>query len=162
MHSLTHFHEAQRGYGCGTYGDVGDRSNDYVVTKDGEVYYWRYFLFGLSSSRVYVLKYSAVSKDETNWVTAPVFEGEQAEAITAKIVGSWNDYGTAKQYADRVVADARKGKTTPPPSPIAPGGAPPPDQKRGVGGLVAAAGILVAAGGLGFVIYKLRASGQEK
>jgi hypothetical protein len=39
MHSLTHFHEQQRGHGCGTYGDVGDKGYDFVVTKDGEVYY---------------------------------------------------------------------------------------------------------------------------
>jgi hypothetical protein len=161
MHSLTHFHEQQRGDGCGTYGDVGDKLYDYAVTKDGEVYFRRVTFFGLGSPS-YAFRYSAVSKATDNWITGTVYEGDDAQRIESKIVGSWNDEATARQYADRVVSEARSGKTTPPLSPLAPGGGPPPDQKRGAGGLVAAAGILVAAGGLGFVIYKLRASGQEK
>ena len=157
MHSIAHFHEQQRGYGCGTYGDVGDRSNDYVVTRDGEVYSWRYNLFGLSSGRLYSLKYSAVSKEETNWVTAPTFEGEQATAIDAKIVGSWNDYGTARQYADRVIENRRKGGPLPgsPADTPAGGGSGGGTTSGGNRGLIAL-GLLGGAGLLAAVLYRMK------
>lgn len=168
MHSLTHFHEQQRNRDCGTYGDVGDKEYDYVVTKDGEVYYRRAGMFGagaLWDSYYYQMRYSGVTKTESSWFGGTVYEGGDAKQIASKVIASWNDYNTAKQYADRVVANARKGALTPPPSPLAPGGG-----EGGGGGLgdgsgaktaLIAVGVLVALGGLGWAASKLKPPPSE-
>ena len=156
MHSLTHFHEQQRGYGCGTYGDVGDKLYDYAVTNDGEVYFRRVTFFGLGSPS-YAFRYSAVSKATDNWITGAVYEGDDAQRIESKIVGSWNDEATAKQYADRVIENRRKGGPPPgspadTPSGGGSGGGTTSGENRGL----IALGLLGGAGLLAAVLYRMK------
>lgn len=93
-----------------TYSGVGDKELDYLVTRDGEVYAWRHTYFGLGKGKVLYLYYSAVSGAEP-WQEAYKFgiEDAAASAVLAKVVGSWNDYDTAKTYANSLVSSARKG-----------------------------------------------------
>lgn len=163
MHSLTHFHEQQRNRGCGTYGDVGDKMYEFVVTKDGEVYYRRNTLFGLGSDSYYYLRYAALTKKATGGFFDWPSSGDDAERIAGKVIASWNDYETAKKYADSVVVSARKGATTPPPSPLAPGGDTGGGSGDGSGAKTAliAVGVLVALGGLGWAASKLKPPPSE-
>jgi hypothetical protein len=161
MHSLTHFHEQQRGHGCGTYGDVGDKGYDFVVTKDGEVYYRRNTLFGLGSDSYYYLRYSALSKKVSGGFFDSPYSGDAAAQITSKAIASWNDYETAKKYADNVVVNARKGLPSPG-SPLAPGGdtGGGPGDGSGAKTALVVVGVLAALGGLGYAASKLRAPSE--
>jgi len=90
------------------YAGVGDKDQDYLVTKDGEVYYWRNSMFGFGSDKIVYLYYSALTgkEPEKDWFQTPV-EGDGAKTVLSKVVASWNDYETAKQYAKSLVSSAR-------------------------------------------------------
>ena len=162
MHSLTHFHEQQRGDGCGTYGDVGDTGFEFLVTNEGEVYkqvnsWWP------GRDKVYDLYYSAASKtDYSNDFNTQSYDSDaDVKRIMGKAVASWNDFNTAKKYADSVISANRKGDSKPPPSPTGSGGGGRDENEGlGVGPLVIGAGVLAAAGVLGFAIYKMRGTGE--
>lgn len=148
-----------------SYSGVGDKDQTYLVTRDGEVYYSRTTFFGLGSDKILYLYYSAVSGKEPkeDWIQ-PSIEGSAASTVLAKVVGSWNDYDTAKTYANSLVSNARKGTA----AALAAGGAassnaalePYADpgldkdkKKSGVSPWVIGGVATVAALGIGTVIY---------
>jgi hypothetical protein len=160
MHSLTNFHEQQRGDGCGTYGDVGDTGFEFVVTSEGEVYkqansWWP------GRDKVYDLYYSAASKtDYSNDFNTQSYDSDaDVKRIMGKAVASWNDFATARKYADSVISSARKGDTKPPPSPTGAGGGEGSGEGPNFGPLIGFGVAGLAVLGLGFAIYKARGAG---
>lgn len=160
-----------------SYGAVGDKDKDYVVTADGNVYYQKAEWWG--GTYEYVWEYSAATKTESGFWQSYVFpdiEGDQAVAIRNNIVAAYDIYDDAKAYADTLYASTQASGTTPPtttvpttgggttvPSDISTpsgGGTPPPPTTPTVPAWVWPAVAVVAIGGVTAVV--IGAAGKKK
>jgi len=131
------------------YAGEGDKVFAFVVTSDGEVYKQNTAWFGMGSKE-YFFEFDAKSGSEGSALNVDV-KGDAARVVEGKVVGSWDDYNQAKNYAINLVKS--KAAATPAGMPTPPDTSDPnkkPDEKPGMSkGLIVgltAGGVLLFGG----------------